>query len=283
VKSASIDPDALLGTQRRLRDRLLNGGRAGSLASGRELAAEMLLYLDDPQCCLESCGRRLVETIGGDRVDAGFSNSKVSFYEPAFEFTRAGVHLRKLAGIPMDASDPSIASVWASQHVVIFTDIRNDRRLRPALKRTLLKAGTERKLAVALREDAQEVGLLCIDATVGTPNWDDSSLEWLDAIAREVLAPILCAVRSFAEESEEDAPTAFSNAAPIHRVVLTTAEKRIARLVLAGLSYKEIARQVNRSTSTVDHQLRSLRAKLGVISTAKLVFELRAFPDLGAD
>jgi DNA-binding CsgD family transcriptional regulator len=46
---------------------------------------------------------------------------------------------------------------------------------------------------------------------------------------------------------------------------------KVARLVAMGLSYKEVARQLQRSLSTVDHQLRSIRDKLGVRSTSRLV------------
>ena len=52
---------------------------------------------------------------------------------------------------------------------------------------------------------------------------------------------------------------------------LTSAELKIARMVARGMSYKEIARELNRSFSTVDHQLRSVRDKLGAPSTARLV------------
>ena len=45
----------------------------------------------------------------------------------------------------------------------------------------------------------------------------------------------------------------------------------VARLVATGLSYKEVARRLDRSFSTVDHQLRSIRDKLGARSTARLV------------
>jgi DNA-binding NarL/FixJ family response regulator len=51
---------------------------------------------------------------------------------------------------------------------------------------------------------------------------------------------------------------------------LTPAERSVVRLVAEGLSYKEIARKLERSFSTVDHQLRSIRAKLGAASTARL-------------
>jgi DNA-binding CsgD family transcriptional regulator len=52
---------------------------------------------------------------------------------------------------------------------------------------------------------------------------------------------------------------------------LTPAERRVAELVAAGLSYKEIARRLDRSVSTIDHQLRSVRFKLGARSNSRLV------------
>jgi len=52
---------------------------------------------------------------------------------------------------------------------------------------------------------------------------------------------------------------------------LTAAELKVAQLVVNGLSYKEVARQLKRSLSTVDHQLRSIREKTGAASTAALI------------
>jgi len=57
---------------------------------------------------------------------------------------------------------------------------------------------------------------------------------------------------------------------------LTPAERRVARLAATGMSYKEIARHLQRSFSTIDHQMRSIRAKLGVASTGRLVRMLSA-------
>ncbi|WP_414636901.1 sigma factor-like helix-turn-helix DNA-binding protein [Aquabacterium sp.] len=37
------------------------------------------------------------------------------------------------------------------------------------------------------------------------------------------------------------------------------------------MSYKEVARELGRSLSTVDRQLRSIRQKLGASSTSRLV------------
>lgn len=61
-----------------------------------------------------------------------------------------------------------------------------------------------------------------------------------------------------------------ADATPDSLQCLTPAERGVARLVAEGLSYKEVARKLERSFSTVDHQLRGIRAKLGASSTARL-------------
>ena len=57
-------------------------------------------------------------------------------------------------------------------------------------------------------------------------------------------------------------------------VQLTPAERRVAELAATGMSYKEIARRLDRSFSTIDHQLRSVRRKLGARSAGRLVRKL---------
>jgi DNA-binding NarL/FixJ family response regulator len=52
---------------------------------------------------------------------------------------------------------------------------------------------------------------------------------------------------------------------------LSAAEMRVCKLVSHGMSYKEIAFSIDRSFSTVDHHLRSIREKLQVRSTIQLV------------
>ena len=73
-----------------------------------------------------------------------------------------------------------------------------------------------------------------------------------------MLSPILAASRRLGME-----PSVLAR--------LAAAERRVAELVAAGLSYKEIARRLDRSVSTIDHQLRSVRRKLGARSNSRLV------------
>lgn len=70
------------------------------------------------------------------------------------------------------------------------------------------------------------------------------------------------------ERAKSDSPVAAEG---ISVATLTASEIEVARLVAKGLSYKEIAQLRGRSFSTVDHQLRSIRQKIGVSSTSALV------------
>jgi len=80
----------------------------------------------------------------------------------------------------------------------------------------------------------------------------------LQELSDHVLGPIISAARGL----EEDA----ADVAPGHEV--------LAALAATGMSYKEIARRLNRSFSTIDHQLRSVRSKLGARSAGRLVRKL---------
>ncbi len=272
----SVDPSELLAAQRCLRDRILSGRVKSEGRHGRDLAAEMLLYLDEPQSCWEACARWLMSVTGADRIDAGFSSAQEICYRPTFELVRAGVVLSRVLGAAMDARDPGIAGVWESPCVVVIDDVRRDRRLGPGLRAALLAAGTGRKLAVALRDGGRDVGLLCVDAVSAVETWRVDDCRQFDSVARDVIAPILAASRRFAVENGQ-AAKAFGPARDAEKCRgLTPAELRVARLVLAGCNYKEIARRLDRSASTIDHQLRSMREKLGVNSTAKLMRDLMA-------
>jgi DNA-binding CsgD family transcriptional regulator len=277
--SSSVDPSELLATQRGLRDRLLSGKVGSEGRRQRELAAEMLLYLDQPQACWEAGARWLMSVTAADRVDAGFSSPRDICYRPGFEIVRTDLMLPRVLGTAMNARDPGIAMVWRSPRVVVVDDVRSDRRLGPGVRAALLAAGTRRKLAVALRDAGIDVGLLCVDAGAGDP-WRAEECTRLDNAAREVLGPVLAAVRRLANTDDALARGTAESGDEGH--ALTPTELRVARLVLAGCSYKEIARQLGRSVSTIDHHLRSMRDKLGVNSTAKLMRQLMVMIPLPA-
>lgn len=276
--SPGVDPERLVAKQARLRDRLLGCARLSAFEQG--VAAQMLLYLDDPLACWAAGASWLLDCTGADRIDGGFSAAHDAVYVPAIAHRRdsdSSPRLPSVLGHPFDARQHGIRAVWeAAQRPVVFGDLCDDGRIGTPLRDALLAAGAGSKIAVALRDRGHDIGLLCIDSRRAHA-WNGDAYAQFDRLAREVIGPVLGAALELAQwcpaatRAGVDAPTVPGDAG---RPRLTPAERRVAHLVLAGCSYKEIARELGRSCSTIDHQLRSMRRKLGVTSTAKLVREL---------
>jgi DNA-binding CsgD family transcriptional regulator len=166
---------------------------------------------------------------------------------------------------------------------VVFEDTLDNPHIEPELARFFQQVGTRSKMAIAIRDGGQIVGLLCLDHS-RPQAWDLESRSRVQVLASLVIGPVLGAARNLTVATPHEAPEATTasplgwEASSIERLGLTPAECRVAQWVMQGYSYKEVARHLNRSASTIDHQLRSLRQKLGVTSTAKLVQALHQLP-----
>lgn len=279
--------DLLLQTQRRLRRSLFEGPHAIAWRPARELAAQLLLYLDEPLRCWQITAEWLRDALDADRVDGGYggwvgADGTGSRYVVLAEARRAALPLPSVLGIAFDAADPSIRSVWAGDGVAAIAEVEQERRFSARMRGELRTLGTAAKLALPVRDGAHPVGLMCADWHRRAPRWDAQSCNELPAVAARLVGPVLAAAQRLARETIEldaaPAADATRDAARPALAGLTPAEQRVAQLVAQGLSYKEVARRLGRSLSTVDHQLRSIRAKLGVRSTSRLVHLLSEHP-----
>ena len=208
------DPGAeLLRLQRLWRERLLGGAGATRWRPGREIAAELLLHLDDEAACWHRAADWLRDLLDADRVDGGpggFVDPAEGHcsYQPQAEIQREPGLLPTVLGLRFEATDPGLQAVWQ----------------RPE------------------------------------PCWSSATCQQLGHWAAQALGPLLAEARHL-----------NALARPPALPTLTPAELRVARLVARGLSYKEIARQLDRSVATIDHQTRRLREKFGVHSNARLM------------
>lgn len=287
-----MNDDEFLQIQRHLRARLFEGGAAIRWRPGRELAAQLLLYLDDDLACWRLTAEWLRDTLDADRVDGGYGgflgrHGEGRSYVVMAEARRSAMALPSVLGIRFDAADPSIRNVWCDPGVSPIADVSQARSFSAGMRGALQALGTSAKLAMPLRDGSRPVGLLCADWHRRAPSWDAQDCEHMALLARQVLGPVFAASERIVRERAEDAaghdagaawallpaPAApHAGASPADALAqLTPAERKVARLVARGLSYKEVARQLDRSLSTVDHQLRSIREKLGARSTARLV------------
>ncbi|WP_158290191.1 helix-turn-helix transcriptional regulator [Ramlibacter sp. WS9] len=270
-----MQTEILFQAQRQLRRRLLDDRHTRVTGGAGDLAAHLLLYLDDTRLCWDLAVTWLRDVLDADRVDGGFSTPGNAVFVSSSESLRTSRRVPSSLGHEVDALDPSVCCVWSSPTVVPYADIEQDKRIPSVMRAKLLTAGTRSKLAVALRDGMQPVGLLCVDWMECGKTANASRCEYLGEIARLVLGPVLAAAQRAAQPLPLGESHTHIVASPDAILeLLTPCELKVARLAVAGLAYKEIARQLNRSFYTVDHQLRSIRDKLGVSSTPKAIHVL---------
>lgn len=267
-----LDPSDVLASQRQLRGQLLDRQSAISWRPSRELAAQLLLRLDEPTACLQLSAEWIREAFDVERVDGGYGNpSALTYALASAEARRRDIDVPSLRGVHISNHDPAVIRLWMSTRPIVITNIAQEKLLRSDLRENLLAVRTYSKIAVALQHQGQRFGLLCIDHVERQCDWSAEQYACFESLSREVLGPVLLASSRLGNWADDPAPD--SNEVSLDTLVqlLTPAEKRVARLAAVGMSYKEIARAVNRSFSTVDHQLRSIRHKMDVTSNARLI------------
>ncbi len=270
----------LFATQRRLRTLLLDRGVI-RYAHARDLAAHMLLRLDDLPGCWSIATNWLRAELGCQRVDTGFGIREAKDYFPGFaEAKDANYDVPSFGGgRAVDNRDIAMQAMWLDPRPVIFADVKQDSRITIRLRQRLSGARTKSKFAWALRTRRGSYGLICADWTEHFVPWESTLYDCFEQTVTDVLSPIIAVAKDIADQdpargkgrgsSSLTLYAGLSGASPL--AALTASEIEVARLVAKGMSYKEIARTRHRSLSTIDHQLRSIRQKTGASSTSELV------------
>jgi DNA-binding CsgD family transcriptional regulator len=262
-----VDNDGFCGdvfeSQRQLRTQLLDRV-AIRYVPARDLAAHMLLRLDDLPSCWFIATNWLRAELGCHRVDTGFGVRQAKDYFPGFAQARhVDYDVPSFGGVAVDNRDAAMQAMWQVSQPLIFADIKQDNRISASLRQRLSGSRTKSKFAWALRNEKGSYGLICADWTEHLAPWESGLYDCFEQTVSDVLCPIIAVAKNINDRS-----VTFPLA------VLTTSEIEVAKLVAKGMSYKEIARVRNRSFSTIDHQLRSIRQKIGVSSTSALVSHL---------
>lgn len=280
-----LDELDVLGAQRRLRRNLLERSATDGWSPARDLAAHLILYLDEAPTGWALVADWLRRTLDADRVDGGLGGfvaqgGQERAYVVSVEARRPTLVVPTALGARFDAADPGLRAVWNAEFVTI-PDVRQARDLGAHLRQALLARGTGAKIALHLRDDSQQpLGLMCADWLTPHPDWRPERCRQVSAAVRDLIGPVLGEAQRLRAEAVERAEAVTVCRPGVAALsALTPAELRVARLVARGLRYKEVACHLNRSHSTIDHLLRSIRAKLGVRSTRRLMHLLQELPD----
>lgn len=271
--------EALLAAQRQLRRDILDDASGAQWKPARDLAAHMLLYLDSPTLCAGTASYWIRDAFCCDRADIGLGHPSNRLYEPGFAESRSidnGVD--SIAGLSVDNRDKGVRALWFSDRPLIYGDLSQDARFGSELRHWFVRNGARSKLAWSLSNRGLPLGLICIDWVKQAIPSDSDIVGRFQDLCRDVLNPIMGAslALSVARHASACAHPEAGNADPETGIAglldrLSDAELRVAQLAASGLAYKEIAHVLNRSFSTIDHQLRSVRTKLKVRNQAELV------------
>ena len=246
----------------------------------RDLAAHMLLNIHELEACWDVATNWLRAELDCQRVDTGFGRPELSRYFPGFaQAKNANYDVPSFGGTAVNNRDPIMQEMWAGSHATVFADLKQDRRLTPGMRQRLSGAKTKSKFGAALRTKEGSYGLICADWTEHFVPNESGLFDCFEQTVTDVLSPIIAASMHIERNGKEEPIQGHNdvsifdygrpNSISLDR--LTSSEIEIARLVVQGLSYKEIARIRGRAFSTIDHQLRGLRKKMGASSTANLV------------
>ena len=259
------DPAIVLSTQRRLRGSLLDCASAVPWAPARDLAAHLLLSLDDPAAGWRMSVEWLRDRFDVDRVEGGVWEGEGGLYTlgsaPA---RRRDAVVPSVRGIRMPMDSAVLCSVANDSAPFVLEDIAQARILDDGLRSDLIQVGTRMKIASSLHFEGVTFGFLCMDHVHRSKRLSGTQYEQFQLVTGTVLGEILGAAHRLGRPG----------AAPLTPVLddrLTPAERKVLALLGSGLGYKRIAQQLGRSVHTVDHQLRSIRAKLNVHTNMQLL------------
>lgn len=273
-----MNDESMLAAQRDLRRRLLDNASVIGWRPARDLAAHLLLHLDEPGACWSLAADWLRETFDADRVDCGFGGPGEAWYRPQGQALRRDREVPSVLGHAFDGAEGGVQAAWRAHGAMVLADITQAAQLSERERAALLGFGTRIKVAAPIIDvDSGPLGLVCLDWLDLDGRDRESRWARFEDVVGSVLGPVMAAARRLSQTDAAE-PTAPLAAPDLELARLTPAEKVVVRLAADGLSYKEIARRLNRSFSTVDHQLRSARGKLGVTSTARLIHRLAGAP-----
>lgn len=268
----------VFATQRILRQQLLDQSVV-RYKPARDLAAHMLLSLDDLDACWSKATHWLQQELNCHRVDAGFGSCGARVYYPGLaQAKNPNYKVPSFEGSAVLNQDPAMQAMWTDERPVAFADIKQDRRVSNYLRQRISGAKTKSKFGTSLRTSGTRYGLICADWTEYFAPHNSDLYDRFEQSVVDVLGPIIAVARTIADHSHGNpdhvllvANERINEGQESWITGLTASELEVARLVVQGLSYKEVARVRGRSFSTIDHQLRSIRQKTGVSSTKALV------------
>lgn len=248
-----------------LRRQFLDERRHDTAAVQLDCVAHMLVYLDQPERLLEIALSYLVRALNVCRGDAGIVQPRDPFYAPSVISLDPARAAPTMLGAKLSNRHPMLQLIWRSEGPVRLEQVEQNPILGD-LREAFIELRSRSMIARRLEYRHSMLGLICLDHTEQSHEWQPREISMIEEFCRDFLAPLL----------NYSLITRQNQVSSGYGVSLSPAELEVVRLAANGLSYHEIARALNKSVHTIDNQLRRAREKLGARNQSDLIY--RATP-----
>lgn len=221
--------------------------------------AYMILTIDNPEEMMDVALAYMVDELGACRADMGYLSPKDKLYNPSY------IHYSRYSS-PSNCNDVTYSNqakvfkkAWMQPTAVTSVNIHDDKIMSDS-KDTFEAIHTESILFHRLSIGKKVVGLTCIDFTKDQHIWTPNEVTFISDFCRTFLGP-LAGISQYWHGSKKEQLVKRPS----------TAELNAIKLAAKGMSYKQIANELNKSSRTIENQLRSAREALNAINQADLI------------
>ncbi len=222
-------------------------------------AAHMIIVIDDPKQLVQVGLEFLVSELSVCRADAGFATPTHKHYTPITEFRNQATSPPSITGLLVPNQHVAMQTIWQTSLPIAINDVSSNDALKE-LKNVFLSSGCKSMLLQKLVWDEKPIGIACIDYTIEPHVWSEYEINFMHTFCSIFLGP-LAGISNYWFNPK------------LHSMFSEPTESELIaiRLSAKGMTYKQIADQLNKSTRTIENQFRNARNRLDARNQVDLV------------
>lgn len=222
-------------------------------------AAHMIIAIEDPKQLVQIGLEFMVNELSVCRADAGFATPTHQHYTPITEFRNPKTSPPSITGLLLPNQHTAMQYVWQTSLPIAINDVSSNDTLNE-LKDIFLSAGCKSMLLQKLTWEDKPIGIACIDYTIQSHIWSDDEVNFMHTFCTIFLGP-LAGISNYWFNPK------------LHSMFAKPTESELIaiRLAAKGMTYKQIANQLNKSTRTIENQFRNARNRLSARNQTDLV------------
>lgn len=221
--------------------------------------AHLVLAIENPDEMMTVALEFIVNKLDACRADIGFVRPQDRFYKPASVYYSKMSDPPDCTGTVFSNQHNVFQKTWHQRLPVVCDNVESN----PLLHDSRKKFQTIQSKSILFQRlfwDKTPVGMTCIDFTHETHIWTPTEIQFMSVFCETFLGPLL-GISHYWHDPEKYQ----SIKKP------TQSELMAIRLAAKGLSYKQIADELDKSIRTIENQLRSARFTLNAANQAELI------------